>query len=75
MDEADHAAQAEAHDRALALAAFARQQPRGESAAECVDCGEPIPERRRLAVPGVQTCVDCQGRRELRARVRERTGR
>ncbi|SNR54114.1 DksA/TraR family C4-type zinc finger protein [Paracoccus sediminis] len=34
------------------------------SALECVDCGEPIPEPRRLALPGVQLCVECQGDRD-----------
>ena len=29
----------------------------------CARCGEPIPQLRRSAVPGVQTCIDCQ--REL----------
>lgn len=36
------------------------------SAEFCEDCDEPIPEARRAAVPGVQTCIDCQGRREVR---------
>ncbi len=30
-----------------------------ESAAFCIDCGDPIPERRRLAVPGVIRCITC----------------
>lgn len=28
------------------------------------DCGEPIPEERRRAVPGVRHCVDCAERLE-----------
>ena len=32
----------------------------GESRAECEDCGEPIPEKRRIALPGVRRCVPCQ---------------
>jgi phage/conjugal plasmid C-4 type zinc finger TraR family protein len=32
----------------------------GKSARECVDCGAPIPEARREAVPGVQRCIPCQ---------------
>ena len=35
--------------------------PRGESARECDECGEPIPERRREALPGVRMCVECAG--------------
>ena len=42
--------------------AFARQHlPSGESAHECIECGEPIPEERRAALPGVQLCISCQG--------------
>lgn len=32
----------------------------GESLTECAECGEPIPEARRKAVPGVRLCLDCQ---------------
>lgn len=31
-----------------------------DSLYECENCGEPIPESRRRAVPGVRLCVDCQ---------------
>lgn len=34
--------------------------PRGESARECRECGEPIPEARRQAIAGVRYCVTCQ---------------
>ena len=34
--------------------------PAGESEPFCAECGEPIPERRRTALPGVRTCVNCQ---------------
>ncbi|MEO5973525.1 MAG: DksA/TraR family C4-type zinc finger protein [Sphingomicrobium sp.] len=36
----------------------------GDSADECDDCGEPIPQRRRNALPGVRTCVACQTARD-----------
>ena len=36
----------------------------GESAEECDDCGEPIPKKRREALPGVRTCVACQTERD-----------
>lgn len=40
---------------------FARGQlPKGESLASCEDCDSPIPEARRIAVPGVRLCVACQ---------------
>ncbi|MDY1036456.1 DksA/TraR family C4-type zinc finger protein [Enterobacteriaceae bacterium RIT714] len=32
----------------------------GESLHECEECGEPIPEARRKAVPGVRLCIACQ---------------
>ena len=33
---------------------------RGESLHECEECGEAIPEARRVAVPGVRHCIACQ---------------
>lgn len=35
---------------------------------ECEDCGEPIPEARRLAVPGCSRCTSCQQDADRRAR-------
>ncbi|HCF2340909.1 TraR/DksA C4-type zinc finger protein [Pseudomonas paraeruginosa] len=37
-----------------------------ESAEECQDCSEPIPQARRQAVPGCNRCIDCQARHERR---------
>jgi len=34
--------------------------PHGESAASCERCGEPIPDARRAALPGVRLCIGCQ---------------
>ena len=34
--------------------------PRGESLEFCEECGDPIPEARRKAVPGVRLCITCQ---------------
>jgi phage/conjugal plasmid C-4 type zinc finger TraR family protein len=31
-----------------------------DSAKKCSACKEPIPEARRQALPGVQTCIECQ---------------
>lgn len=31
---------------------------------DCLECGEPIAELRRRALPGVQLCIDCQTRSE-----------
>ena len=38
--------------------------PHGETAEECDECGEPIPKKRRAALPGVRTCVACQSVRD-----------
>lgn len=32
----------------------------GDSLTHCEECGEPIPEARRRAAPGVRYCIDCQ---------------
>jgi phage/conjugal plasmid C-4 type zinc finger TraR family protein len=37
------------------------------SAGSCEACGVDIPEARRAAVLGCQTCIDCQQLRERRA--------
>ncbi len=34
--------------------------PTGQSLTHCENCDEPIPEARRLAVPGVRLCIVCQ---------------
>ena len=34
--------------------------PRGESLAQCEECGKAIPDARRIAVPGVRLCISCQ---------------
>ena len=34
--------------------------PQGESLANCIECGNEIPEARREAVPGVRLCIGCQ---------------
>jgi len=38
--------------------------PRGESLTHCAECGNAIPEPRRLAVPGVRLCVACQAKHD-----------
>ena len=40
------------------------------SAEHCEECGEDIPAPRRAAVPGCQTCAECQGVIELRNKQR-----
>lgn len=53
----------EARNRALA------NIPRytGISASEC-ECGEEIPEGRRLAIPGVKLCAACQNLDDLKSK-------
>jgi len=63
MDQFDRAAELEEQHRELALAT-ARHQPSGQSYSHCEDCGEAIPERRRLAAPGCHRCIYCQQRHE-----------
>ena len=42
------------------------ETPVGESATHCDECGEPIPKKRREALPGVRRCVACQAGRDAR---------
>ncbi|MBI2382338.1 MAG: TraR/DksA C4-type zinc finger protein [Gammaproteobacteria bacterium] len=47
-------------DAALAHYQASRPKTQGESRADCAECGEPIPEARRIAVKGCALCRDCQ---------------
>ena len=58
MDEIDMA-QARM-EQELAERIRSRVRYEGESLHKCVNCGEPIPEARRRAVPGCMLCVACQ---------------
>lgn len=49
-------------DEALQLARL--RLPSGESEYFCVECDEPIPQKRRLALKGVRLCVACQSENE-----------
>ena len=48
----------------------ARKLPQGESLTHCAECEEPIPEARRLALPGVKLCIDCVQERDQRFQAR-----
>ena len=48
----------------------ARKTPVGESRTHCAECDEPIPEKRRLALPGVKLCIECQQERDGAFQVR-----
>ncbi|HEY7790766.1 MAG TPA: TraR/DksA C4-type zinc finger protein [Vicinamibacterales bacterium] len=41
-----------------------RGRGKGPGRTHCEICGQPIPEARRKAVPGVRTCVACQEKAE-----------
>ncbi|MFA0085348.1 MULTISPECIES: TraR/DksA C4-type zinc finger protein [Vibrio] len=66
-DVIDHASGLEAQFTQVALAhhlARAKQNEQRESAQDCEECGDPIPEQRRQKVPGCQYCTQCQSSRE-----------
>lgn len=65
-DAADRAAERIDNDIEGRLAMRVRFE--GVSRSDCLECGEPIPEPRRKALPGVQLCVDCQQLKEARTR-------
>lgn len=43
-----------------AIALARSRLPEGKSLTYCEECENEIPEARRLAVPGVRLCVNCQ---------------
>lgn len=53
-----------------AVRAACRIDRNAVSAERCEECDEPIPEPRRAAAPGCQTCADCQSVLELRNKQR-----
>jgi phage/conjugal plasmid C-4 type zinc finger TraR family protein len=66
MDERafEMAQQREEDERQAGIASRVRYT--GQSREVCIDCDEPIPERRRQAIAGVECCTDCQSIREAR---------
>jgi len=42
----------------------ARRAPVGDSLTHCAECEEPIPQARRVALPGVKLCIDCVRERD-----------
>ena len=51
-----------------AVRAARARMPQGDSARSCDECGEPIPPKRRAALPGVRTCIACQSGRDAAVR-------
>ncbi|WP_116090809.1 DksA/TraR family C4-type zinc finger protein [Sphingomonas crusticola] len=61
----DGAVQDQIDDTILDAVISARARiPAGESAQYCDECGDDIPQGRRVALPGVRTCVKCQSQRD-----------
>ncbi|MFN3085412.1 TraR/DksA family transcriptional regulator [Enterobacter kobei] len=69
MDIIDTAAEIEELQRNAALSAH-RVNRNAVSAEHCAECDEPIPQPRRTAVPGCQTCASCQEEIELKNKQR-----
>jgi phage/conjugal plasmid C-4 type zinc finger TraR family protein len=60
-DQFDVAQELDAYYRRQALAVWKRQQEKAEDPLQfCKDCGEEIPEGRRMAAPWCTRCTDCQ---------------
>ena len=60
------------HNNMNAIAAVRAKIGTGPGLTHCAECGDRIPKARRLAVPGVCLCVDCQ---EYAEKVALKTGR
>lgn len=60
MDPFDQAQEIEQLMRDKAIS-YQRSKTSDEASFKfCEDCGSAIPEKRRLAIQGVKTCIDCQ---------------
>ncbi len=60
MDDVDLASEHETLFRSRAISAAAGITRGTTSALYCIDCEKPIPEARRIAVPGCERCVHCE---------------
>lgn len=64
-DQFDRAQELDAHYRRQALAQHKERMLQGDSRTHCLECGDEIPEARRIYLPGVQHCVGCAEEIEL----------
>ncbi|WP_342609222.1 TraR/DksA C4-type zinc finger protein [Vibrio tritonius] len=66
MDFCDDASSTETQFQKMALARqLSGTKPvTTPSQTHCLECGEPIPKARQLAIPGCLFCVTCQAQRE-----------
>jgi phage/conjugal plasmid C-4 type zinc finger TraR family protein len=60
LEEADMAQLLSVTQNDDAVARVRAAIPTGPSLSHCEECGEEIPEARRLAVRGCKTCIECQ---------------
>ena len=52
-----------------AISRAQRQLTQGPSLMHCAECGTDIPEARRIAVPGVRLCLNCQDAKDRDDRI------
>jgi phage/conjugal plasmid C-4 type zinc finger TraR family protein len=52
------------------IAAARAMIPTGASASHCQDCGEPIPQARRVAQTGCKYCITCQPNHDRSPRIK-----
>lgn len=66
-DPSDLASKHEAQHNSFAIGlVVAAQQARSlrPSLTHCLECGDPIPDKRRKAFPGCELCLDCKSEEE-----------
>ena len=59
-EEAEMAQLHSIHLHMNAIAEVRKKIGKGPSLTHCEECGEEIPEARRIAVSGCKTCITCQ---------------
>ena len=61
MDQFDRAQEMDAYYRDQALELHMKRMAAvGETLSHCLECGNEIPEARRIVLPGCTHCRDCQ---------------
>ncbi|SDS02696.1 transcriptional regulator, TraR/DksA family [Halopseudomonas litoralis] len=64
MDERAFEMAQEREEAERAAAIERRVRYAGVSREHCAECDDPIPAKRRNAIPGVQCCIECQALKE-----------
>jgi phage/conjugal plasmid C-4 type zinc finger TraR family protein len=60
MDQVDIVSEQSLLIETMAIRKAQSKLPFGQSSFFCEDCGHPIPQKRRHALPGCTRCVTCQ---------------